>query len=122
LIQLPSSNGSFDKRSYLSVGKSKVLSLFALEMDEDNIRVLGTYSRPDLEIELDWQNHGRWSRCWQGLGRNQGPTKLDLCRIQPILFFANGLRGNSRLRAGDHSFPTEIPWTKSLQLQAPSKK
>jgi hypothetical protein len=78
----------------------KVLTLKDLEIDEDHIRVLGTYSRPDLEIVL--------TRCAitsvgtsalvEVLGRNQGPTKLDCCRIDNLVL-ANGLRENSRLKS-----------------------
>jgi hypothetical protein len=78
----------------------KVLTLKDSEIDEDHIRVLGTYSRPDLEIVL--------TRCAitsvgtsalvEVLGRNQGPTKLDCCRIDNLVL-ANGLRGNSRLKS-----------------------
>jgi hypothetical protein len=69
-------------------------------MDENPIRILGAYSRPDLEINLD--------RCTftsagtrvlvEVLGRNQGPTKLHCCDIDYIVL-ANGLRGNSRLKS-----------------------
>jgi hypothetical protein len=73
--------------------------LLSLEMNEDQCRALGAYSRPDLEIVL--------SRCKitsaganalaEFLGRNQGPTKLDSCYIDNIVL-ADGLRGNSRLK------------------------
>jgi hypothetical protein len=76
----------------------KILSLKSLEMDEDQIRVLGAYSRPDLFIEL---SHFRLtdagtSALAEVLGRNQGPTKVDFCGCD-YLVVANGLRGNSRL-------------------------
>jgi hypothetical protein len=78
----------------------KVLSLVDLEMDEDIIRVLGAYSRPDLEIELvscKTTSAGA-SALAEVLGRNQGPTKLYLCKIENLVL-ANGLRGNSRLES-----------------------
>jgi hypothetical protein len=74
--------------------------LHDLALDEDQISVLGTYSRPGLEIEL--------KRCRitgaaavalaQALGRNQGPTKLVNCYMD-ICVLVNGLRGNSRLKS-----------------------
>jgi hypothetical protein len=78
----------------------KVLSLMGLEMDENHIRVLGAFSRPDLEIEM--------IRCRiagaaatvlaEVLEGNQGPTKLVQCDMD-ISVLANGLRGNSRLKS-----------------------
>jgi hypothetical protein len=69
-------------------------------LDEDHCRALGDFSRPGLEITL--------KRCRvtgaaatvlaQVLGRNQGPTKLDLGDIDHSVF-ADGLRGNSRLKS-----------------------
>jgi hypothetical protein len=77
----------------------KILTLEDLRMNENHCRVLGDYSRPDLEIALN--------RCKiisagaaslvEVLGRNQGPTKLDSCYIDNVVL-ANGLRGNSRLK------------------------
>jgi hypothetical protein len=78
----------------------KTLTLRQLNsMDEDHCRILGTYSRPDLEIVL--------SRCKitsagasalaEVVGRNQGPTKLYSCYIDNVVL-ADGLRGNSRLK------------------------
>jgi hypothetical protein len=78
----------------------KILSLVELDMDEDHIRVLGTYSRPDIEIELhscEITSAGARALA-EVLGRNQGPTKLDSCRIDNVVL-ANGLRGNSRLKS-----------------------
>jgi hypothetical protein len=79
----------------------KVLSLKDLELDENHCRVLGAYSRIDLEIEL--------IRCTLtsagtiALGEvpesNQGPTKLDYCDDFDNSVLANGLRGNSRLKS-----------------------
>jgi hypothetical protein len=77
-----------------------VLSLYDLEMDEDHCRVLGAYSRPDLEIVLvrcKLTSAGA-SALADVLGRNQGPTKLDRCDIDCSVL-ANGLRGNSRLES-----------------------
>jgi hypothetical protein len=87
----------------------KVLTLTTLEIDEDHIRVLDAYSRPDLEIEL----HGctitsvGTSALVEVLGRNQGPTKLVLCRIDNLVL-ANGLRGNSRLKSLTPRFSDDI--------------
>jgi hypothetical protein len=78
----------------------KVLTLKELKMDEDIIRVLGAYSRPDLEIVLV-----RCTTTTAGasalagvLRRNQGPTTLDQCDIDNFVL-ADGLRGNSRLKS-----------------------
>jgi hypothetical protein len=75
----------------------KFLLLEDVEIDENHCRVLGDYSRPDLEIVL--------KRCAisdaganalaEILGRNQGPTTID-CEIDSVVV-VNGLRGNSRL-------------------------
>jgi hypothetical protein len=78
----------------------KVLLLVELEMDENHCRVLGAYSRPDLEIVL---RHCRFttagaSALVEVLGRNQGPTKLYICYIDNVVL-ADGLRGNSRLKS-----------------------
>jgi hypothetical protein len=79
----------------------KVLSLKDLpEIDENHCRVLGAYSRPDLEILLSWckiTSAGAVALA-EVLGRNQGPTKLDSCDIDYSVL-ANGLRGNSRLKS-----------------------
>jgi hypothetical protein len=74
------------------------LLLNNLEMDEDHCRVLGTYSRPGLKIVLDFCRFtsAGASALSEVLGRNQGPTKLDLCRIDNFAL-ADGLRGNNRL-------------------------
>jgi hypothetical protein len=78
----------------------KVLALSRLEMDEDHCRVLGAYSRPDLEIVLDscTITDAGASTLVEVLRRNQGPTKLDDCEIDNVVL-ANGLRGNSRLKS-----------------------
>jgi hypothetical protein len=78
----------------------KLLSLISLEMDEDHCRVLGGYSRPDLEIVLKNCKFtiGGTSALAEILGRNQGPTQLDYCHLDNLVL-ANGLRGNSRLKS-----------------------
>jgi hypothetical protein len=78
----------------------KLLSLEDLEMDENHCRALGGYSRPGLEIVLHFckiMSAGAGALA-EVLGRNQGPTKLDVCEIDNFVF-ANGLRGNSRLKS-----------------------
>jgi hypothetical protein len=78
----------------------KFLSLQDLEIDENHCRVLGDYSRPDLEIVLQRckiTNAGSKALA-EVLGRNQGPTKLDNCKIDNFVL-ADGLRGNSRLKS-----------------------
>jgi hypothetical protein len=78
----------------------KVLTLMHLEMNESHCRVLGTYSRSDLEIVMDGctiTSAGALSLA-EVLGRNQGPTKLDSCYIDNFVL-ANGLRGNSSLKS-----------------------
>jgi hypothetical protein len=77
----------------------KLLVYRGLEMDENHCRVLGTYSRPDLEINLDrctFTSAGT-SALVEVLGRNQGPTELNHCDMDYSML-ANGLRGNSRLK------------------------
>jgi hypothetical protein len=78
----------------------KILSLTDLEMDESHSRVLGSYSRPDLEITLDRCRITRagTSALAEVLRSNQGPTKLDSCYIDNSVL-ATGLRGNSRLKS-----------------------
>jgi hypothetical protein len=76
----------------------KVLSLTTLTIDEDHCRDLGAYSRLDFEIVLHCctiMDAGA-NALAEVLGCNQGPTKLDRCRIDNVVL-ANGLRGNSRL-------------------------
>jgi hypothetical protein len=78
----------------------KALKLEGMPLQEDHIRVLGAYSRPGLEINLDCcklTSDGS-SALVEILGRNQGPTKLQDCSID-YLVLANGLRGNSRLKS-----------------------
>jgi hypothetical protein len=77
----------------------KVLTL-SLEMDEDHCRMLGGYSRPGLEIELDRCKitSAGASALVEVLGHNQGPTKLDNCKIDNFVL-ANALRGNISLKS-----------------------
>jgi hypothetical protein len=78
----------------------KTLTLKKIALDEDTIRVLGDYSKPDLEIKLDrCQITGTAAVALaQVLRSNQGPTKLDYCYIDNFAL-ADGLRGNSRLKS-----------------------
>jgi hypothetical protein len=76
------------------------VKLEGLVLDEDDIRVLGDISRPDLEIDL--------KRCRiegvaaealaEVLCSNQGPTTLADCNVDYSVI-ANGLHGNSRLKS-----------------------
>jgi hypothetical protein len=78
----------------------EALSLKSLEMDENQIRVLGAFSRPDLEIFLvrcEPTSAGT-SALAEVLGRNQGPTNLTWCKMDYSVL-ADGLRGNSRLKS-----------------------
>jgi hypothetical protein len=87
----------------------KLLSLENLEMDEDHIRVLGTYSRPDLEILLvgcKITSAGASSLA-EVIGRNQGPTKLYVCYIDNLVL-ADGLRRNSRLKSLRPRFSSDL--------------
>jgi hypothetical protein len=78
----------------------KVLTLNHLTMDEDHCRVLGSYSRPGLEIVLRYCKitSAGASALAESLGRNQGPTKLVNCHIDNSVL-AEGLRGNSSLKS-----------------------
>jgi hypothetical protein len=78
----------------------KVLTLHYLEMDESHCRLLGTYSRPGLEIKLISCKLTRSgsSALADVLGRNQGPTELTNCHIDCFVL-VDGLRGNSRLKS-----------------------
>jgi hypothetical protein len=83
----------------------KMVSLEDMEMDENHCRVLGTYSRPDLKIELHsckFTSAGIIALA-EVVGRNQGPTKLNRCDIHYSVL-ANWLRGNSRLKHFKHLF------------------
>jgi hypothetical protein len=58
-----------------------VSTLKEIDLDEDHCRVIGAYSRPDLEIEMircKLTSAGS-SALAEVLGRNQGPTRLDCC-------------------------------------------
>jgi hypothetical protein len=93
-------------------------------MDEDHCRVLGTYSRPGLEIVLNQckiTSAGAFALA-EVLGRNQGPTKLALCKIDNLVL-ADGLGGSSRLKIFRPRICSnnEDLTDKSSQLRAPSK-
>jgi hypothetical protein len=78
----------------------KLLSLENVEMDENHCRVLGDYSRPDLEIILircKLTSAGA-SALAKILRRNQGPTELKACFIDYSVI-VDGLHGNSRLKS-----------------------
>jgi hypothetical protein len=77
----------------------KALTLEHLALDENHCRVLDTYSRPDLKIELircEVSSAGTNALAYI-LGRNRGPTRLELCAMDYSVL-ANGLRGNSHLK------------------------
>jgi hypothetical protein len=69
-------------------------------MNENHCRVLGAYSRPDLEIVLDRckLTSAGASALSEVLEQNQGPTKFAPCEIDSFVL-VNGLRGNSRLES-----------------------
>jgi hypothetical protein len=77
-----------------------VLILHHLTLDEHHCRVLGAYSRPGLEIELEGcAITGSGARALaEVLGRNRGPTRLEGCKIDAFVL-SDGLRGNSRLKS-----------------------
>jgi hypothetical protein len=77
----------------------KELTLQHLALDENQIRVLGACSRPDLEICLEQcRITGAAAKALvEVLGRNQGPTKLDSCYLENFVL-ADGLRGNNRMK------------------------
>jgi hypothetical protein len=80
-----------------------------LEMDENHCRVLGAYSRPDLEIVLyhcKLTSTGT-SALAEVLGHNQGPTRLERCEIDDVVL-ADGLRGNSRLKSFSKDFSEDF--------------
>jgi hypothetical protein len=75
------------------------LKLEKVALDEDHFRALGAFWKPGLEIELnDCQITGDAEVLAEVLASNQGPTKLDCCYMDYSVF-ANGLRGNSRLKS-----------------------
>jgi hypothetical protein len=79
----------------------KLLTLTAIEMDANHCRVLGAYSRPDLEIKLmRCKLTSAGSSALAGvLGRDQGPTELNYCHMDIGIGHENGLHGNSRLKS-----------------------
>jgi hypothetical protein len=66
----------------------------------DHFRALGDFSRPGLEIELNFCRIAGAANAElaQILEHNQGPSKLDYCGIDYSVF-AVGSRGNSRLKS-----------------------
>jgi hypothetical protein len=78
----------------------ETLTLVSLELDESHCRILGVHSRPDLEILLsECELKGAAAEALaEVLGSNQGPTELHSYAIDNMVF-ANGLRGNSRLKS-----------------------
>jgi hypothetical protein len=95
---LPSSSLAYIMEQCQSLKALTLQNVNAL--DEDQIRVLGTCSRPGLEIELircELTRAGT-SALAEVLGRNQGPTNLYLCDIDYSIL-ANGLRENSSLKS-----------------------
>jgi hypothetical protein len=87
----------------------KSLSLYDLPLDEHHCRVLGVYSRPDLEIDLQGcviTGSGATALA-EVLGRNRGPTKLHHCKIDTFVL-ADGLRGNSRLKSFTQDFSDNV--------------
>jgi hypothetical protein len=83
----------------------KTLTLAQLVLDENHCRVLGAYSRPDLDIELEsckLTSAGTIALV-EVLVRNQRPTKLDHCDIDNSVL-ADGLRGFSRLKSFSPDF------------------
>jgi hypothetical protein len=53
----------------------------------------------------------------EGLGRNQGPARLDLCKVDNSVLL-EGVRGNSRLKVFKALISPEVGNEKSLQLPA----
>jgi hypothetical protein len=78
----------------------EILTLVNQEMNEDHCRMLGALSRPGLKIELVYctLTSAGASALVEVRGRNQGPTKLDWCKIDNFVL-ADGLRGISRLKS-----------------------
>jgi hypothetical protein len=78
----------------------KAVTLRYLALDENHCRVLGAYSRPDLDIELHSckLTIDGTSALAEILRGNQGPTKLEHCNIDYSVL-ADGLRGNRRLKS-----------------------
>jgi hypothetical protein len=78
----------------------KSLTMRHLEMDESHCRVLGAYSRPNLDIVLNSCKLGSagTSALAEILRNNQGPTTLAYCHIDYSVV-ADALRGNRRLKS-----------------------
>jgi hypothetical protein len=75
----------------------KVLRLESLALDENHCRVLGTYSRIEIELERCRFTGTGAETLAEVLGRNQGPTELYDCAISTFVL-ADVLRRNSRLK------------------------
>jgi hypothetical protein len=82
------------------VPESEGFDIAELGMDENHCHVLGSFSRPGLEIHLKYCLiiGAAAEALVEILGRNQGPTKLVKCDIDNLVL-ADGLRGNSRLKS-----------------------
>jgi hypothetical protein len=82
----------------------KSLTSQNLEIDEILRRVLGAYSRPDLDIVLCLctSTSAGTSALAEVLGSIQGPTNLESCDMDYSIL-ADGLRGNSRLKSSNPS-------------------
>jgi hypothetical protein len=100
----------------------KLLSSKHLEMNENHRRLLGSYSRPDLEIVLAGckLSSAGASASAEVLRRNQGPTQLINCEIDHLVL-ADGLRGNTlesarSLLSLEHSEKTKVLLTWSLDI------
>jgi hypothetical protein len=96
----------------------KCLSLYGLAMDENHSRVLGSYSRPDLEIELincAITGSGAITLA-EVLGQNQGPTRLERCESDYSVL-ADGLRGNCRLKYFMPDFSSSFDDRQVLAIQ-----
>jgi hypothetical protein len=97
----------------------KALKLERMTLDEDHFRVLGAYSRPELDIVLESckiTTSAAASALAEVLGRNQGLTKLDSCKIDNFVL-SNGLRGNSRLKSLTPSY-SNFPDARNQELLA----
>jgi hypothetical protein len=109
----PSPPGSFINAPTLAYLMEQCQSMnvltLGLEMDEDHCRVLGDFSRPDLEILLHLCKitSAGASALTEVLGRNQGPTKIYSCEIDNVVL-ADGLRGNSLLESLRPRFSSDL--------------
>jgi hypothetical protein len=97
----------------------KALTLRDLgSLDENHCRVLGAYSRPDLQIEVircNLSNAGARTLV-EVLKCNQGPTELHYCDVDYSVL-ADGLRGNSSLKSLS-PFVSNSPRDDNRELQA----